>query len=273
MKPYQFATLRYIHNVGAAEFVNVGVVMWCPADGRFLYELNDRYGRLSGFFKSGFDGASFRSGLRLLRSKLERLASQHSGQTLFDRDKELQAYLDWVLPEDSSCFQWSEVMAGIASDLNGRLNQLFAELVERHEARGARQRRDEMEVWTGQGLLARIDTQVEVKAPSFSYQFRAGWMNGVQQVLEPISLDYLAKSEVIDKANSWCGRLLNLSKSEHAFQFTAVVSKPDRPELQATFEQALRMLREAPQVRRILQEEEVPEFLPLIEKDLAGHSS
>lgn len=112
---------------------------------------------------------------------------------------------DHVLPEDSSCFQWSEVMAGIASDLHGRLTQLFAELVER---RATRQRRDEMEVWTGleaflrrQGLLGRIDTQVEVKAPSFSYQFRAGWLNGVQQVLEPISLDHLAKSEVIDKAN------------------------------------------------------------------------
>lgn len=277
MKPYQFAVLRYVHNASSGEFVNVGVVLWCAPSALFAFELNERYGRLSSFFKGAFDGVAYRAMLRRLKTKLGRLAGQHDGQPGLEHvnDKDLDELLDWVLPEDDSCFQWSAVMGGIAADPRARLRQLFAELVERHEAPGPRQRRDETEIWTEveralreRGLLGRVETQVEIGVADYSYKFKLGWMNGVRQVLEPISLDFLGRGDVLEKANTWCGRLLNLSKSEEQFQFTGVVSKPEREDLIGAFNQATRLLREAPRVRAILQESEVAAFLPDIEHDL-----
>jgi hypothetical protein len=74
-------------------------------------------------------------------------------------------------------------------------------------------------------------------------------MNGVHQVMEPISLDYLSAGEVIEKATSWSGRLFNLAKGQ-PFQFTGVIGAPDRDDLRDAYKRAVAILAGAPNVRQ-----------------------
>ncbi len=181
------------------------------------------------------------------------------------------------MPEDSTCFSYSNLMGGIADDPGTRLDQLFDEFVSRFEKPIVRQRRDEAaiearieEALTRRNLRAKIDSNVELKGVRYSHKFRFAWMNGTRQVLEPISLDYLQATEVIEKANTWTGRLVNLNASGQ-FMMTGVVSKPQSAELEGAFAQAKQLLEAAPGMRAVIQEEEIDGFLPEIEGDLAMH--
>lgn len=280
MTPYQFALVRYLHKASAGELVNVGLVMWLPTKKRLLYSVNERYSRLSSFFQP-FDGAGYRQLVRQLSSTFRDVSRELSGEIqlgLFSAPPEtIDDILPRLLQDDASCFQWSTVMAGIASDPTARLKQLVAEMIERHESRAPRERRDENDIWGNveqrlrqQGLAPRLQKEVEITGKNYTYRFKTGWQNGVRQVMEPISFDYLYAADVVEKANTWSGRLFNLANSAD-FQLSAVVAPPERKDLRAAYNQAIAILKSAPKVRRLLTEEEFEDFMHEIERDLESH--
>ncbi|MGC4084432.1 MAG: hypothetical protein QM736_20535 [Vicinamibacterales bacterium] len=74
----------------------------------------------------------------------------------------------------------------------------------------------------------------------------------------------------MEKANTWSGRLLNLSRGEQ-FQMTGVVARPTRRDLSAAYDQAVSILRNAPRVRAVISEEQLDDFATEIERDLMPH--
>jgi hypothetical protein len=111
---------------------------------------------------------------------------------------------------------------------------------------------------------------VKIETPNYAYRFRAGWENGVAQVMEPISFDFLERSHLVDTATTWTGRLATLSRSNE-FQFTAVVAPPPVEDLQDAFKQALGIVAECPQVMRLVNEAEMDAFLAEVEQDVRLH--
>ena len=277
MTPYQFAIIRYLHNANSGEFVNIGLVMWLPREKRTLFSINERYSRLSQFF-SPFDGSGYRQLVRQLSHRLKWVSKdiEERGSTT-EAEKpilDIGDLLPLLLPEDNSCFQWSSAMAGIASDPELRLKQLTAEMIERHEPKGPRTRRDEADIWGGleqrlqtRGLTGKLQRDVELSGANYSYKFKRGWKNGAIQVLEPISLDYLYPWDVIDKATTWSGRLFNLSKSTK-FEMSGVLARPQGEELTKAYNQAVAILKDTPQVRALITEDEFDDFMNKIEHDL-----
>lgn len=271
MKPYQFSLLRYVHNVATEEFVNIGVVMWVPAEKQFLYKLTERYGRLSNFF-DGFNSAGYRQMLRELKHRLRDASKQETNGKV----ETISDLLPQIVLIESGCFQWAAAMGGITLDPSQRLNQLFAEMIERHEDQHDSTRRDEAAVMKGvverfrqHGIAAKLSENVEIKGGKYSYKFKYGWQNGNRQVMEPISFDYEDKKLVIEKANRWAGRLYNLRQAEDDFQMTGIVAPPQDPHLTEAFNQAIEMLNDAPKVRKLIREDQIESFIPEIERDLA----
>lgn len=277
MRPYHFALLRFVPSAAAEEFVNVGVVLWSVDDRILHFRMSERSSRLSAFFRE-FDRGAYRQMALAMAARLNALrGTERAPRMMMSHPESLQEVMDRAAPRDESGFQWSEIGGGVAVDPERRVQQLYAELVERHEATGPRERRDEVAIWAsvedklirhdliGSGAVAR---GVEFVAPNYSYRFKAAWKNGVAQFLEPISLDYLDAAGVIEKANTWSGRLFNLSAGDSPFQFTGVVSTPARTDLREPFDRAVKILREAPSVRRILHETELDEFIPEILHDI-----
>ncbi len=291
MTGYEFCIVRYVHSVATQEFVNVGVILWVPTEQRLFFRVSERYARLSSFF-SGFDGPSYRQTVRALARSVQQMAEEINGQghgRLIDGPQNAEGrppdgendifamLLKTILPTDASIFQLSPIRGGLADEPARRLDQLAEEFVERFEMLGPRERKDEAEIVTKiettlrfRGLLPRLETGVEMTGPEYSYRFKFGWMNGARQVMEPISFDYIHASDVIEKANNWSGKLLNLSNGQQ-FSMTGVVSAPSRRDLVPAFERAVRILQAAPNVRRVVQEDQFDEFANDIERDLAQH--
>lgn len=273
MNPYYFAVLRYRRSVVEGELVNIGIVMWLPGDGQFLFRLNERYGRLSRFYV-GFDGESYRQMIRSLNQHFAALSGDEDQLKLFStRSHELGEFLGRLIERDDSCFQWSQIMTGIHEHPENRLDELYRELVARYEL-AVRQRHDEEEIWQNvalslqkAGLTPKITKDVEIKGRDYAYKFKTGWRNGVIQVLEPISFDLLRSTDILDKAATWSGRLFNLQTEQ--FNFTGIVSPPTRGDLQDDYRKAVRILTSSPRVRKILPESQIDEAIALIQKDVA----
>jgi Protein of unknown function (DUF3037) len=271
MTPYQFAILRYRHSVTEGELVNIGIVMWLPSEKIIRYKLNERYSRLSKFFAE-FDGSSYRQMLRRLNQHFSRTSTKEYQERLFARHSdEAVDFLGPLMVSDDSCFQWSETMAGISEKPELRLEELYHELITRHET-AHRERRDEDDIWQNvnlrlqqPGLSDKVRTDFEIRGKEYSYRFKACWQNGMIQVLEPISFDLSRPSDIVEKANMWSGRLFNLQNSQ--FKMTGIVSPPANRELLSDYERALRILRTSPRVRKILPESEIDEAIHLIQRD------
>ena len=118
--------------------------------------------------------------------------------------------------------------------------------------------------------MPRVQHDVPVEAPLFTYNFKMGWSNGHRQFLEPISLDYTNRPHVIDKANTWTGRLHNLEAAP-MFQLTGIVAPPDDQELLPAYDEALGILNAAPRVRRLYTMDEIDQVVEQIQRDIASH--
>lgn len=266
MKPYQFSLIRYVHEPSGQEFANIGVLLWTPRDKKLHFELTDRYTRLSAFF-TRFDGVAYRQLIRLLRVRLQEYSKAAEG--------EFSDIIGRLFPNDASSFRTSEIMAGIAADPEQRLRDLFEELVQHNDPHAGRVRNDEVEIWGKvERSLARhhLENRLHprlIATPHYEWKFKASWQNGTTQLLEPISFDYLSSREVIEKANTWKGRLMTLS-SESDFRLSAVVEGPSSANLRPAYEDALAILRGAPRIRTIVRDErEMDAFLTEVEKELA----
>jgi hypothetical protein len=260
-----------MHDVSTEEFANIGVVMWLPEERRILTEISDRYSRLSNFFED-FNGPHYRNIVKALRSRMEHLTETQDLPTSLERICRL------VLPDDPSSFQWSSTMGGAAEDPDGRLIELFTEIVDRHFGRVERNRRGELDisrtVWSRLRTTlsreireGRLIRDVPIQGRHFDHTFKWAWQNGTQQFLEPISFDYSQGSEVEDKAYAWSARLADLRR-EMDFRMTGVVAPPREPRLVEKYQEALSILQESPTVRAIIPEQSFEEFVPQIQSDL-----
>lgn len=282
MRPYQFAVLRYVHNAASAEFVNVGILL---SDGNKLhFAASERYGRLSSFFVEGFDGVAYQEMVKALRKRVLRLQTElteKNPRTFEPKATDLcfSDALEIVVRRDSSAFQWSEVMAGIHSNPQERLGKLMDQFVYRHEGT-SRRRRDDADIWRTvkaellqSAVLNRLERNVTLHGAHSTYTFKVGWMNGVRQVLEPISLDCVQAKEIVDRAIFWSGRLAELGRGGEDFKMAAVVAGPLSAGLERTFQDARAILEESPQMRRVVKVEEFSNFIPEIEGDLLNLDS
>ena len=114
------------------------------------------------------------------------------------------------------------------------------------------------------GLGVKPDRKID--GEHYDYVFKAGWQNGVAQVLEPISFDLQRGRSIVDKAAAWAGRLVSLSGD---FQLTAVVQPPGGSGLKSSFEDATGILGDNDYVRAVVDADSFEDFVPEIEMDLA----
>lgn len=275
MIPYTFVVLRYVHDVGAGEFANVGVVAWSDRTG-LHFRVSDRYSRLSKFF-ADFDGLSYRRVIKHVEDRLRAEGADiRQADLLRAAPSDLISLVHGIVPRDDSALQWSPIMGGVTEDLDQRVDELFEELVLRHETKLSRERRDEQSIQrsvdhalTRAGVLGRLRRDVEVAGEDYEYSFYAGWSNGKLQVLEPISLDFVNPADMVEKANTWSGRLYNLARRTD-FACTAIVARPTEEASIRRLDRAMAILRHAPAVRAVIPEEDMQALVDRIQQDLDG---
>jgi hypothetical protein len=150
----------------------------------------------------------------------------------------------------------------VAQDVEDRFNRLFAEFVTRHDKVTQRPLRQESQMWSDFERVVRqrnLDASLKplaLRSDVYEYEFHGSFQNGRPNVIEPISLDLLGGSSIIEKANQWAGRLVALKLSQ-SFAFHAILAPPSDDSLRSYFDRARRLLSsQSDVVRHLIVEEE-----------------
>lgn len=134
---YAIARFRPYRETG--EFVNVGIVLLCPALGFFdcLFETR-KHRRVTDFFPE-LDIQIFQTGLSGLTKELSRLTSKEAGlapQLIFQKEAEarIAMFKELVRPREA-IFHFGEIGTVLAADPQEKLSELFEYYIKRQFAR------------------------------------------------------------------------------------------------------------------------------------------
>src|SRR5208283_3683284 len=95
---FYFSLLRYVYDPLTEEFVNIGVVLYSPANSFLRATFTSRYGRISRMF-GRIDGASFRATVGYIERRVSDANERMARGLLFSDPKEsLETILGEVLP-------------------------------------------------------------------------------------------------------------------------------------------------------------------------------
>lgn len=117
---YKYAVLRYVHDVVAQEFLNVGVVLSSCSAGVLKAKVAPTLSRV----KLAFPGVDDKL-LRVALGKLQDSLNTASGEL------DLAELLAKLLPDDESSLQFSTLGAGVTSDVDQAFEELTARFLKR----------------------------------------------------------------------------------------------------------------------------------------------
>lgn len=273
--PYTYTVLRYVHDVGTGEFMNIGVVI-SSQDGPYLRaKFKSAFGRVKNAFPS-LDTEVFKARIRQLQASFDDIAE---GDLIGKGGRETSVHkvVHSVVPADDSSLQWSPVGSGLSKDLEGTLETLFSKFVTRfdHDAMSEYRKKDE-DVWKSfrtelemRNVLPRLE-QKTIEVADDSISFEHAWKNGEWHCYEPISFDLASDRSIKDKAHRWLGQLASVSGSRDAFKVYFLVGKPCNLKLHRAYEKALSILKKAPSTH-VIEEDSAKEFSELVASAIQQH--
>lgn len=266
---YSFTVLRYVHDVVAGEFLNVGIVMYVPAFGELRVRTQKSIKRLSRAFPD-IEAPAFRSAMRAIDRGITRLSEEASLLLAPGTQPDARRHALRVLPEDDSALQWSRSGGGLATDLDATFDRLYQRFVTQHEA-ASTERLTDKALW-GQVMtkLAERDLDVpfqqkvlsgEIDSIKFENAFKAGSWHAYL----PVSLDLASHDAVKRKVRRWRGHLAAVSEGcTEDLQVHFLPGTPRHQSLAPAYEDAKRILGGSPFAGQVMDETQVADFVDLI---------
>lgn len=273
---YETALVQFRPVVSSEERVNVGVLVFCPDLSQLQWRITDHYRRLKDLYPR-LDGKQYRNMRRAFEVRIQRTAGRSADpkQSVMIGAKSLSEIMSVLLPSDGSAFVHSTIRFGHCDDLEARTAELYEEYVEQYERQSVRERIDNEVLWERvktspqfQRVAPHVKEEVTLSTTrGYQYTFKAGWQNGHQQLLEPITLDYVDPFEMVDKAVWWSGRLHELA-SQNSFDLIAIVSDPPANGARQKYDQARTLLEGSERLRLVITQAQIPELAKLISEDV-----
>jgi hypothetical protein len=104
-----------------------------------------------------------------------------------------------------------------------------------------------------------------IVAPDYEYEFKEAWKNEVWHTYEPVSFDLMESSSIVDKANTWVGRVTSLAASHEKFKPYLLLGEPHEEKLRGSFVKAQNILHKMPCEHEFVHEADA-KTLPSISK-------
>ena len=277
---YTYTILRYIHDPLSAEFVNVGVVLYCePASGQkaiLTSKTRRTIGRLREMFPD-LDRPAFVSSMQTIDKVLSKVSREFRQDELSLRKLDALSYAKEVLPFDDSGLQWSPLGSGITASVSDTLEKLFSRYVTRYELKSKSRRTDE-EVWrpvrqllTDRKIPVELEKKVIVGGDD-QVEFQHAWKNGAWHMYEPLSLDLADADGIYRKAHRWLGQLTSVvPDAKETIHTHFIVGAPSDPSLGKAYSNALKILSKAPGDVEIFEENDIDSLINKIEDEVRAH--
>lgn len=274
---YTYIVLRYVHDVLTGEFVNVGLLMYLPEQGKLLARTRHTMGRLRGVFPD-LDRSAFITSMANIRRGFRRIGKRKSTEGLFRSQATVLAIAKEAVPLDDSSLQWSSPGGGVTTNATETFERLYAQFVTRYDSRSKHRRTDD-EIW--RPVMAKLE---ERHLTSFLHEkviastlddvtFKHAWKNGRWNVYEPISFDLAEAESIKSKAREWLGHLSAVVADDGAEPFKPhfYVGAPSDPHLRDAYESAKKILLHAPNSPEVFEETQVDDLVAQIEDEVRSH--
>ena len=256
---YSYAVLRYMHDITTGEFVNVGVVVFCP-EARFMVAMcRTTSERLRQVFPS-LDTHAFRMLMQKVSARFSVLSEQAANQLQLDECTLLTDWVYQVVPLDDSSLRWSALGHGLTAEPSATLEHLFERFVRHHDRQQASVRRDDEKVWRNfsraleQRNVLRHFLPHTFMAQDDEIQFERAWKNGQWHCLAPVSFDLASEETIRDKAHKWLGQLVSVGAANKDLHLYFLVGEPAEKNLMPAFASALNILQKSDVVVEVFKE-------------------
>ncbi len=241
---FQAVAVRYVHDVLTGEFLNIGVVLLCPAAHYAGARFISQWSRVTWTFPNA-ELPHVRRLAAAIQAACDQLYPRQGDILRLAREEDITSFLSRVLPPDDASIQFSGVIRGISDDPARTLSELTSRYAERYLRDGAeRAPRTDADVWDAfaRKLAKRIDmnrglSSVTLRSPAYGFDFERAWKNGKLNIAQPVSLDLLDARAIKEKVMAWTGRVVTLHPSKQDAQITFLVGMPP-PEAERTLVQA-----------------------------------
>jgi hypothetical protein len=273
---YSYVILRYVHDIGSGEFINVGVAILCPDDRYASALCRPTHGRVSKAFPD-MNKEYFKAQMRHIQAQFEELGARLSSELPLESSGTIEKLACEILPADDSSLQWSPVGFGTTADPAATLDHLFDRYIMRYEDATGRERRTNDDVWRSfrrtlesRQLLQHFEPR-KIAVADDAIEFEHCWKNGILHCLEPVSFDLVDADGIRDKAHRWLGRITSVAAAPDPFRVYFLTARPQDESLQEAYENALNILRKIPGEKEIYTEQCAEELGARIEAELAQH--
>lgn len=277
---YTYTVLRYVHDPITGEFVNVGLVLFCPAmsGAPAILKASTRktIGRMRDMFPD-LERDAFVSTMRTIERQLGRVADRLANDGLVISDGDASSFAREVLPTDDSSLQWSPVGGGLTDAIDKVFDRLCSRFITRYDTKQTARRSDE-DIWKPvRQLIAErafpVDLEPKVIVGSDDkIEFQHAWKNGAWHIYEPVSLDLADAEGIQRKAYRWLGQLTSLGQTSEPFEANFIVGAPSDPKLDTAYRRALKILGK-PQNVTVYEEANVSEMVDRLEDEVRVHSA
>src|SRR5258708_2605596 len=126
MPRYEFRLLQFIFHAAGDERANIGLLFWCPENRLFWYQVNERHGRLSNFFRD-FDAGGYKRLVASFKASMRRVKEQITGLSLTRNpsDMALDTLLAKTVVAQSNVLGLGPLMGGVSDNPERRAEQIF----------------------------------------------------------------------------------------------------------------------------------------------------
>jgi len=276
--PYSYIVLRYVHDIGTGEFINVGVVLTAARGSYIGAKFKTAYGRVKKAFPT-IDPDVFRARMRRLQAAFDQITEGSIDAPNSKDAKEataIEQLAHSVIRADDSSLQWSPVGSGLSKDLPATLASLYQRFVTKYDTELANAPRKDDDVWKHfrielekRNVLSHLEEKVIAVADD-SVKFEHAWKNGAWHCYEPLSFDLASDASIKEKAHRWLGQVSSIKDSREGFRVYFLVGKPADADLSDAYEKAVSILRKAPS-SEVVEEDGAEQFSESVAKAISEH--
>ncbi|HXB92280.1 MAG TPA: hypothetical protein VNU72_08320 [Puia sp.] len=264
-----YSILKYQHSQLLGESINLGV-LFSFDEGKKVHFTAGNPQRVKSVYPS-FDSAIFQTIVKGIKQKL--IQEPHA-EGFFPKNYSFTELIQlYLIPEDSSSFQFSEPFAAINS--SGQPERAIEEfsriLLPEVEVKKEENRHNEgfllkkyADYMAGRNINVdykmRKNQLIQIKGLKMNFEF--SWKNGIVHLIKPISFDLRQESDIQNKSAQFFGYLDLLTEyaKRNDYTFDLLIGKPQDEKLYNSYEDALYILNCAGAPKDIITEEKLADY-------------
>lgn len=246
MKKYQYQTLRYTHDIVTGEFVNIGIVMFCPEMDFLKFKTISKYRRISEFFNN-VKGSYILKSTKHLQHTISIYSQRFNSELPFKAYQSIDEITSEVLPEDDSSMHWSQISQGITLSPDDVFENIYQRYIGKYESPEKKISRTDSDAWREvykkhfdkYGITSKLKSY-SIKTANDMIKFDLGWKNDELHCYHPLSFDLINEEDIKNKVYRWSGIINELQTTNEKMDLFLLTLPAKTSELNKFIENKLK---------------------------------